>query len=481
MDQELALPHSPRTVIIPSGSGVPDTVHMLYSPTTSAILRIDTSSNPPLSVTDLPNTPLPPPSGAQAREPVASSSTAPAEVAASTSTTGGLGGAFSGLGGYVGLGGKAAVPVGTRTFGGEVLLGRQGEFWRLPGSYVFSFPDDPDQGGFFSSEGNFTRQESIQWSAPPEAIGEHTRIPLGSRSSTNVIAFSSPFIYSVVPSAPSPTNATPSPSVNIHLGPTLLSRRPLEIPRPSAGSCVITSLVPVDPPTGTSPAEALSASTRVLSISTPTDKTLLQSEGSTIYALRSGDVGEEVDELVKEGHTADAIGLVESVGEGGLAPVSLTSELFNGGIADDQSRRLAQLKPLNAVCQFAKGLYQPAMDTFLVFNVNPALVISLFPADTISGPLHVSRDGWMKLFGAVDGARLEPVSAPSRAGTGDDSKSVLRMPHLGLNKKSSVDTLKQDTASVSSDGDKPAPAMTGEEREQTFSSACSGQGHADVV
>lgn len=105
------------------------------------------------------------------------------------------------------------------------------------------------------------------------------------------------------------------------------------------------------------------------------------------------------------------------------------------------------------------------MDTFLVFNVNPALVISLFPADTISGPLHVPRRDWMELFGAVDGARLEPLSAPSRSGTGDDAKGMLRMPHLGLSKKPSVDTLKQDTASTVSDGEKPAPPMTGEERE----------------
>lgn len=114
------------------------------------------------------------------------------------------------------------------------------------------------------------------------------------------------------------------------------------------------------------------------------------------------------------------------------------------------------------------------MDTFLVFNVNPALVISLFPADTISGPLHVSRDKWLKLFGAVDGARLEPPSVPSRSGTDDDAKSVLRIPHLGLRKKESVDTLRQETGSVASDTDKPAPPMTGDERESppSFAELC---------
>jgi hypothetical protein len=56
--------------------------------------------------------------------------------------------------------------------------------------------------------------------------------------------------------------------------------------------------------------------------STPTDKTLLQNEGSTIWALNAGDIGEEVDELLREGRSADAIGLVEAVGESGLSPVS---------------------------------------------------------------------------------------------------------------------------------------------------------------
>jgi hypothetical protein len=69
----------------------------------------------------------------------------------------------------------------------------------------------------------------------------------------------------------------------------------------------------------------------------------------------------------------------------------------------------------------------------------------------------------MELFGAVAGARLEPPSAPAKGGS-DDTKSVLRLPHLGLSKKSSMDTLKE-TASIHSDGDKdkPAPPMSGDE------------------
>jgi hypothetical protein len=128
---ELALAHSPRTVIVQSsGSSMPDTVHLLYSPTTSAILHIDPISNPkqPLSVVDLPNNPLPQPTAG----PSGTSKENGAGQAAGQETAGsgmglGVGGALSGLGGYVGLGAKATLPVGTSTFGGEVLLGRQGQ------------------------------------------------------------------------------------------------------------------------------------------------------------------------------------------------------------------------------------------------------------------------------------------------------------------------------------------------------------------
>jgi len=128
---ELALAHSPRSVVIQfSGASMPDTVHLLYSPTTSAILHIDTTSNPkqPLSVADLPNNPLPQPTAGPSGT---SKENGAAQSAGQDSAGGGIGlgvgGAFSGLGGYVGLGTKATLPVGTSTFGGEVLLGRQGQ------------------------------------------------------------------------------------------------------------------------------------------------------------------------------------------------------------------------------------------------------------------------------------------------------------------------------------------------------------------
>ena len=167
---ELALAHSPRTVIIQStGSSMPDTVHLLYSPTTSAILHIDTSSNPkqPLSVVDLPNSPLPQPTAGPSGT---SKENGAGQATGQDGAGSGMGlGALSGLGGYVGLGAKATLPVGTSTFGGEVLLGRQGQFNSARTQIIAK---QSELGGFYSSEGSFTRQDSIQWQAPPEALGQ---------------------------------------------------------------------------------------------------------------------------------------------------------------------------------------------------------------------------------------------------------------------------------------------------------------------
>lgn len=68
-------------------------------------------------------------------------------------------------------------------------------------------------------------------------------------------------------------------------------------------------------------AAAMSPSVKMLFIVTPTDKTVLQSEGSSVLAIGCSSVGDQVDGLVREGRVADAIGLVESVGEVGLDPV----------------------------------------------------------------------------------------------------------------------------------------------------------------
>ena len=223
------------------------------------------------------------------------------------------------------------------------------------------------------------------------------------------------------------------------------------------GGLAFGALINVTSTTVETPAEAMSSATKVLLASTPTDKALSQAEGSTIWSLRAGEVGEQIDDLVREGRVADALALVNAIGEAGLAPVSGRPELHAKLNMKAQTRRLAHLRPLHAVQHFARGQYQTAMDTFLSDNINPALVISLFPAESMSRKLHVSRDQWMSLFGAVEFARLEPEVVTSTESGGISTRGLLRsMAHLGVGatKKPSLDTLRmakeEDDASVSS-------------------------------
>lgn len=127
-----------------------------------------------------------------------------------------------------------------------------------------------------------------------------------------------------------------------------------------------------------------------------------------------------------------------------------------------QQGRLPYLKTLAAVSEFSFGHYQTAMEQFLVYNINPALVISLYPAETIAGRLHMPRDQWMELFGAEAGSRLQPevrrlASAEEAAGGKSVLKSVAAAAGLGLVKKGSVDSLR--TAVAAGQAGKSSPAQ----------------------
>jgi hypothetical protein len=164
------LPHSPRTVIFPSDSTqtnpLPSLVHLLYSPTSSVLLHLNPSSSQRLSVSDLSNAPPPSVSGKSVEIAPSSGIT---ESASGTGSGLGMGmGALTGLGGYVGLGGKAVVPAGARTLGGEVILARDGKS-------NAGYRSQSDLGVFYSSEGNYTRDQSLQWSGPPDLLGKPER------------------------------------------------------------------------------------------------------------------------------------------------------------------------------------------------------------------------------------------------------------------------------------------------------------------
>ncbi|KJE00813.1 hypothetical protein I311_05610, partial [Cryptococcus gattii NT-10] len=231
-----------------------------------------------------------------------------------------------------------------------------------------------DTGVFYSSEGNYTRQRSIHWPYPPDGI-----------------VFANPYIYSILPSPHS------SPTVQIHLASTLSLRQTVPLPLPSTGSWtgICFSLIS-SPDSSPSP----SPSPKLLIATYPTDKSL-QPQGSTIHLVSSPPLSSEIQHFLLNGRIDDAIGIVEATQ---LAP-------------------LTPLKILKAVQLFASGAYQPAMELFVQHNVNPALVLSLFPK-SISGGLGVGRDAWMELFGAPRGAQLgleqEHESRESRGSQGEE-------------------------------------------------------------
>lgn len=75
------------------------------------------------------------------------------------------------------------------------------------------------------------------------------------------------------------------------------------------------------------PAQTSSSAAKILVVCNPTDKALLTSEGSSVWAIEANDIGDQIDDLVREGKVLDAIGLAEAVGDSSLSPVSLD---YNG-------------------------------------------------------------------------------------------------------------------------------------------------------
>ncbi|KAL7424682.1 Vacuolar morphogenesis protein 6 [Cryptotrichosporon argae] len=388
---ELALPHSPRHVIFPSPTyaALPDSVHLLFTPTTAAILHIHPTSPAAqrLAVTDL-SAAAPPPAKGEA---------APATEAAGSGLSLGVG-AFTGLGGYV-LGKGANAPVGVRTVGGEIVLARD------------------DVGVFYSSEGHYTRNESLQYPATPDAI-----------------AFANPYLYSMVTTVQA--NAQPALSVQIHLTPTLSMRETIAIPQPATGH-LLARLAVLTTPGGP-----------VLIATTPSDKAMLTAEGSSIWALSPPTLEAAVGELISEGRIGDAIGLVEAVGDASLP----------------HTQQLPHLRILHALARFAKAEYAAAFETFTTSAVNPALVVALYPAHTIAGALHIPRERWMMLFGAPEG-RLEPVpneGTPEDAKEGGLVKGALKLPHLLPTKRTSLDTVRtggSEDTDEEADGKLPREAI----------------------
>jgi hypothetical protein len=118
----------------------------------------------------------------------------------------------------------------------------------------------------------------------------------------------------------------------------------------------------------------------------------------------------------------------------------------------DQDDYDVQFRKLGAVASFSKEKWETAMEEFIKLDITPAKVISLYPADTVSGPLHVPQDGWIQAFGGPLDGRLSPAVKTSDDGKKEKSQGpvgILRgIAHLGSTKKDTASIKGKDTASI---------------------------------
>jgi hypothetical protein len=103
------------------------------------------------------------------------------------------------------------------------------------------------------------------------------------------------------------------------------------------------------------------------------------------------------------------------------------------------------------VAAFSKENWEPAVEEFIKLNITPAKVISLYPADTVSGPLHVPQENWIQAFGGPADGKLSPAHKMTDESKKEKTQGPVGMlkgiAHLGSTKKDSSSTRSRDTAS----------------------------------
>ncbi|KAG8682591.1 Vacuolar morphogenesis protein 6, partial [Ceratobasidium sp. 394] len=358
--KELALDHTPRAISFPT----PHTITMAYPPPDHAVLSL---TNMALTEFVLP-------------------ATNTVTQTAGMSMGMGMGmGALSGLGGYMGLGAKAKQAV-VKIEDGEVLIPKE------------------STGLFFGADGQTTRPLGVDWPAAPEET-VYTKPYIISSFPPNSLPASSGTDHSAsstsIAAITQPTSTIPNSALQIRSSLSLQPVQTLRFPfvedpakavAPSAATAksgaASKPLAPSPPHTlrllTATPGSGPSAPIYVLS--TPTDRTVLASEGSTLWALVLRPWAAQVDELVHEGKYADALALL------GVVPVQ-----------PDPTRRVQGLR---AVQLFKEGAFEKAVEMFLELDMNPAKVIALYP-ETISGRLATPREKWIKLFGGDTPPKVE--------------------------------------------------------------------------
>ncbi|CUA75985.1 hypothetical protein RSOLAG22IIIB_01989 [Rhizoctonia solani] len=341
--KELALDHTPRAIAF----STPHTIVMAYPPPDNAVLSLTT-----MALTEF---------------------VTPATTTVSTNPGMGMSmgmGALSGLGGYMGLGAKAKFAA-VKIEDGEVLIPKE------------------SAGLFFGVDGQTTRPVGIDWPASPEET-----------------VYTKPYIISSFPPNSLPDPDAPSTTVAAIATTATITNSALQIRSALSLQSVQTLKYPFiedpaqppppPPPTTklgsaskqptiaphvlrlltTSPGTGPAAPTFILS--TPTDRTALAAEGSTLWALVLHPWQDQISELVRHGKYADALALL--------------------GVVSVQPDPTKRIQGLRGVQLFQEGQYEQAIEMFLGLDMNPAKVIALYP-DSISGRLAAPREKWIELFG----------------------------------------------------------------------------------
>ncbi|KAF7985633.1 hypothetical protein HWV62_2139 [Athelia sp. TMB] len=285
----------------------------------------------------------------------------PTQAAATTS----VGGAFSGLSGYMTLGlGSKPKPTALRLSDKETVIAKENQAFTI------------------DATGKLTKPESFDWPAPPEDT-----------------AFVKPYIFSVLPSGTVPLDDTKNAS-GVSVLPSFIPTSVVQI-RSSLSSLPVQTLpYPFTTPPIPSNAIASGSATvpnstiRLLTsspsdksplflITTPTDRTQATAEGSTIWQFSMKPWAQQIDELVRDGFYADALALLDTLDK---------------TVLPDKDQRNIRIRALNAVSQFRAGKWEEAMKTFIALDFNPAKVVALYP-DSVAGRLSVPSEKWISLYG----------------------------------------------------------------------------------
>ncbi|KAJ9116996.1 hypothetical protein QFC22_004654 [Naganishia vaughanmartiniae] len=497
--RDLVLPHSPRMILFPC-SRSPAVVHLHVSPTDFYILRIPSWPSPsiiPLTFTEAPAMTAPlsvvghvtdstrttnggtlaPGSGfsAHSMERAGTPNPAAATTVGTSNATGAVTGAFSGLGGYVGKG-FGVLRSGSGSSSSRIVacavvadVEEQPEKGSDMCGEVLTIRDGT--GVFLRQDGTLARETGIAWSATPEDI-----------------AFSNPYILSVLPptSTPSASSQSASPSsstIQIRLSQTLNVQQVIKLPaHPSANSpaagttaafagssikylSTIQSLTREITRTAATKSIMTGGPVTAVYMSVPNDKLQLQTDGSTIWAMQKEGWRDQLDEMIMLGRFTDGLGLVKSL-----------RRIPNSIGKDDLDEYEKRLKTLSALSLFSTQSWEAAFNEFMALDVTPAKVVALFPADQISGRLHVPQEEWVEVFGGPKGGRLVPLPDESETISKDkqdgaEKRGVLgHITHLGLKKKLSMDTLTdkasmRDGSTHHSGGDDDAGSSDGSVKE----------------